>query len=42
MNRMTIDEGFIEVDGVFQCNYCVGTYKEKRYLKTHWENKHNK
>ena len=42
MNKMTIEEGFTEADGIFQCYYCVGTYKKKGHLKTHLENIHNK
>ena len=42
MEKMMIDEGFTEVDGIFKCNYCIGKYKKKGHLKTHLENKHNK
>ena len=42
MNKMAIEDGFTELDGIFQCNSCVGTYKRKGHLKTHLENKHGK
>ena len=41
-NQLTIDKGFTEENGIYKCNYCVGTYKRKGHLKTHLENKHNK